>query len=445
MSQTISASKLVDFVQSSADKGDFPAAWKAFDDNCGLLKSSKEVAWAFVLLLAADSRMPNKRDELEKIIADWSDDSLLVYSCCLQLLSLVDGRAACDTIPANDPTVVVVPALERAIEGLSDAERMDPQRGGVFWNLLANAYRLAGPSFDKKALVAYEQALKIEARPNFRFDLGLFFKNRARWEEGLDVFQKLVDEGASGQAELWNLAICATALRQGDKALWAWDRIGLKMELDSDGLPHVPGLGMSKVLLSSGSIAEVAHLRRYEQVWVEPLSPCHGIVLNATFHDVGADMGDTVLWDGQPVGQWERDGVTGPVFAGLGTLSKGQWRTFRFLARRSPSQSIESIGRAMPNRSRIFVFQEEAVDYCPTCASATCQGQSDHSTESIVVYGKLVVCPKTSLEDLKQVLSGALKEQPTLQMAVPSLFHSLGEESEAAEHEKLWDCLEDLS
>lgn len=66
-----------------------------------------------------------------------------------------------------------------------------------------------------------------------------------------------------------------------------------------------------------------------ETVWVERLSPCHGIVRSGLYEDLGVDYGDVVLFDGAPITHHEYEGERVAVFPHLVTLKRPGYRPFK--------------------------------------------------------------------------------------------------------------------
>jgi hypothetical protein len=80
--------------------------------------------------------------------------------------------------------------------------------------------------------------------------------------------------------------------------------LGQHIEMGRFGLPE-GSYGQVKVRLAEHPLAERKAGENdpglEETIWIERLSPCHGIVRSALFQDLGVDYGDVVLFDGAPV------------------------------------------------------------------------------------------------------------------------------------------------
>lgn len=301
----------------AAEGGDYDGAWAQLTPLRSALGQDADLAWAWCVLEGNDPpERPVDRGALERVLDAWFDRPRLVLVAGEELLELVDGRAADEPIPADDPTGPVIAALEACLRGLAKehpAAAADPEVGGALWNALGNACRLAGPEHDGDAEAAYARALALDPENGWwRFNLGLFYKHRGRFAEGAALFARVREQVGNETPVLWNLAICATAAGDGAAAAEAWVRLGFAAELGPGGLPRVADLGDVIVRASTGGIG-AAHPGRgpvdYQDVQVRPESPCHGVVLSPTVSPVGVDVGDVVLWDGAPVG-YRREGDT---------------------------------------------------------------------------------------------------------------------------------------
>ena len=47
--------------------------------------------------------------------------------------------------------------------------------------------------------------------------------------------------------------------------------------------------------------ADVDNPGSEETIWIERLSPCHGIIRSVLYYDLGVDYGDIILIDGAPI------------------------------------------------------------------------------------------------------------------------------------------------
>ena len=88
------------------------------------------------------------------------------------------------------------------------------------------------------------------------YDLGLFYKARGRFEDGLRANQRAWELGGSEEESVrWNLGICATGAHDGVTALRVWTALGQHVEMGAFGLPEGT-YPVAKVRLAERPLAE---------------------------------------------------------------------------------------------------------------------------------------------------------------------------------------------
>ena len=126
------------------------------------------------------------------------------------------------------------------------------------------------------------------------YNLGLFCKTRGLFRDGVLANQaaaRLADE--PNEACEWNLGICATGAAEGAVALDVWKRMGQKIMMGRFDLPE-GGYPQCKVKLAERPLAvrdaEHDDPGVEETIWIERLSPCHGIVRSVLCQQLGVDF-----------------------------------------------------------------------------------------------------------------------------------------------------------
>jgi hypothetical protein len=148
--------------------------------------------------------------------------------------------------------------------------------------------------------------LELEPDKSHRhYNYGLFLKTRGRFREGMLANQRAVTLSTEpSEAYEWNLGICATGAKDGAVALEVWKRMEQKIEMGRFGLPE-GRYPQCKVRLAERPLAERTAERDdpglEETIWIERLSPCHGVIRSVLYQDLGIDYGDVVLIDGAPI------------------------------------------------------------------------------------------------------------------------------------------------
>lgn len=431
---------LVNSIRRATRAEDFQKAWAILEDHWDQVLDSKRVASAWLDLLDADPEAKIDREAIETALVRWEDDPRLVLDLCHQLLNLVDGRPMDEPVPEDDPAQVVISYLKAAIEALDARVLQNPNGGGLFWNALGTAFRLAGREHDQEALDAYSHALATENRLAWRFNMGLLLKNRQRWEEGTQLFKELFEEDSTDPPILWNLGICATARGDAELACRAWQAAGFPAVMGEDGRPRIERLGQVKVRVP-GYPEDAEGVVCFEHLWVQPLSPCHGRVLNPMLYSSPVEVHDLVLWDGQPIGYAQVDGVQVPRFAMLERLQGGGWQSFRFRAEQAEAGQISELSNFLPHESSLYIFEEQVAFVCMQCIRTGGPHSEEHERDppdESRVSGKILVCPQTPLPLLRVKLEGAVAEARIPGFAVPDLYEALGEDEALEAHRKNW-------
>jgi len=327
-------------------------------------------------------------------------------------------------------------ACQHVFEALGSADRTSPQLGGYLQLNMADALRMMGPEYDEDALKAYKLALTIDDRNgNWWFHLGLLHKWRGRFREGLDANQRAYARLGAQKPVLWNLALCATALGEGKLALEAWEKLGIRGELSKGGMPSVPGIPPMQVRVAT--LGEDVgrndplppHVVTFELLWVDPLSPCHGVVRTPTVRKANVDFGDVVLWDGAPVRVNTVEGRPVPVFPLLSIVRPGDERRLRFVGMQKDRGAIQALGAELGGDLTMVVFDERAT--------------ADRSSN--LFYGKLIVPADKDLKQVRDAIDAGVRSRTGLTLALPRLYELLGDTPAAGKAHQAWAGIEKVA
>jgi len=266
--------------------------------------------------------------------------------------------------------------------------------------------------------------------------VGLFFKVRGRFAEGLDANQRAAAAGGDADESVqWNLGICATGAGEGATALAMWKGFGNTIELGRFGLPEGRYHSV-KVRLAQRTIAE----RRVDEetpgleetIWIERLSPCHGVVQSALYQDLGVDYGDVVLFDGAPITEHKYGDETVPVFPHLATLRRCGYRILPFLGTQPRASAIADLSLKLPRDAVLYSHTEQYVVMCAACWQSQQVNHASHErVEHHVVRGKLCAPPDIPARELLAALDGAVAESPGVHVFVPELARLAGDAARA--------------
>ncbi len=408
------ARKAIETAGLAAQKGDFEAAWAAMEHLRPELTTQPVVALAWLSVLRADPKGRARDADLAAILEAWPAEPIVVLLASSVLLARIDGRAADEAVPSDDPSHLVAAATRRCLERLPAEDQKDPEVAGRLGLQLGSALRYAGPQHDAEAEAVYKRVLALRPEePWWQFDLALFYKNRGRFAEALPIFQDVQKRVGDEPPVLWNVAIAATALRLGDVALETWRKLGFDGVVGADGLPRIQGLADVKVRLSTRELDgtpahpdEAGKPVRYEDVWVRPYSLVHGVVLNPPRPGLRAGYDDTILWDGQPLSTFDHRGETIHLFPMLARLERGAARAFAFVA--DASTDVEALNDALPDSVWFYVR--------PVAPP---------------LEGALIVEPESTVEEASRLVLAALAEAK-VRVALADLRAAVGDEAGAA-------------
>ncbi len=419
--------------QERISEGRAAEGWELASAFLPAVARDRDAALAFCDLLTADPGYADVLPVSERILSAFGKDAELVIRLSAALVRVAEQRPADEPPFVQGPAHLAAGACQNAFEELSSAQRLDPRLGGYLQLNMADGLRMMGPEYDDDALKAYKLALTIDNQNGYWwFHLGLLHKWRGRFREGLEANQRAYARLGAHKPVLWNLALCATALGEGKLALEAWEKLGIKGELSSAGMPMVPGVPPMQVRVAT--LGEDVgrndplppNVVTFEVLWVEPLSPCHGVVHTPTVRKANVDYGDVVLWDGAPVRVHEVDGRPVPVFPLLSILRPGDERRLRFVGMQKQRGSVQALAQELGADVQAVVFDERSSD----------DGQSN------LFYGKLIVPADRDLRKLRQGLEQGLRSRAGLTLAMPRLYELLGDTPSAGKAHQAWAGIE---
>ena len=346
--------------------------------------------------------------------------------------SLHDMRYLNAAPPDDAILVEIANTLRGLVEsrtGANDDEEAALREG------LGIAARVLGRSWDLVAERSERRLVELRrGRWEDLYGLGLFYKTRGRFKDGRDANQQAFDSGgADDDAVQWNLGICATGAGDAETALKVWRSMGNKIAMGRFGLPEGGYHGV-KVRLAERPLAERDLASGpddpglEETVWVERLSPCHGVVRSALVQELGVDFGDVVLFDGAPITYHEDGDDRVAVFPHLATLVRPGYRIWRFGGTQSQAEQISELSEHLPDDAVLYVHTEQYHVLCRTCWEAgTLSGDTHQNVEHRVVTGKLCAPPDTSPSALLDQLDRLVAKAEGVQLLLPELAREIGD------------------
>jgi hypothetical protein len=334
-------------------------------------------------------------------------------------------------------------SLQAAIADKADEQTRRLSHG------LGTVCRTLGRAWDELAEQGYRAA--IDAGPDawkLHYDLGLFYKTRGRFAEGMAANQRAYELGGSdNDAVKWNLGICATGAREGEVALRVWKEIGQIIEMGRFDLPE-GGYPSAKVRLAEYPVTErdaetdAEGPGLEETIWIERLSPCHGIIRSVLYQDLGVDYGDVVLIDGAPVTYHRYGDDSIPIFPHLATLEHRDYQLFDFAGTQSRRGEIADLSKELPADAVVYSHTEQFVVLCRCCWEDPDQDhQHRNEDEHHVVMGQIAAPPDLSAVDLQTALDAAREGTDTIRLMVPDLAQAAGDDARAEVEERRYEML----
>ncbi|MFT5356019.1 MAG: hypothetical protein ACI9KE_003241 [Polyangiales bacterium] len=408
-------------LKMALDHGGSDAAWQVLNLRADEWLGDREVALQFA---AVTMRFPTGATltTLEAIAAAFPSDGQVTVAVLAALNAMAELRPL-DAPPRDHGPEHV--AAELSKDALTRS--FPPELEAYLQINRANALRAMGPESDSLALEAYARALELEPdHGGWHFDLGVCHKWRGRWQLAFDQFLRARSRMGATKAVLWNMALSATALGEGDLAAGAWRDLGVEnISLGKGGLPLVEGVPTRRVRVRcrpSGYGLVERPDTGFELVHIASISPGHGVVASPTFEDTPLDYGDIVLFDGAPV---DHD-AEGPVFPVLEVLRAGDEQRLRFVAIVG-SGELEALVSALGENIRAFAHP------------ATSEPKPN---DDQLIYGKLIASADVNAAQLCQRLEAHGKDTKRLRIAVPELYEATGDTRRAGQEHQTWRGIE---
>ena len=312
---------------------------------------------------------------------------------------------------------------------------------------LATAARMVARQRDEVAETSYKRLVEIDADyAAYHYNLGLFFKTRGRFREGMLANQKaasLVDEPVDSYE--WNMGICATGAGEAEIALEIWKRMGQKIEMGRFDLPE-GGYPQCKVRLAERPLAERTSEADdpglEETIWIERLSPCHGIVRSVLYQDLGVDYGDVVLIDGAPITYHTYGDQEYPVFPHLATLVRQKFRFFDFAGTQDESGRIADTSRDLDEDAIVYSHTENFQILCSSCwRDPNVDHEHHEEEEKHVVKGRIAVPNNVEVDIFLDQLDTAIKTRDPCRIYSPDLCEAAGQSDRAVFERRRFEML----
>lgn len=406
---------VLDAARSKLEQGDVGGCLADLAARRDALGEDEALTVLWLRALAAHPGHPGLAADVEQALRLPSVEVALRAAIALNAAA---ARRPLDAPPPEDGPAFAARALCEAV-----LHELEGREAGWFHWQRANALRQLGKDFDAEALEAYGRAANLLPQHGpIWFDLAVLHKWRGRWNEALGCALKARAraEGNGAAFErgvLWNAAIAATVLGDGDMAGGFWRDLGMPVRLGEGGMPVVEGAPDLQVRVPSRrsqyGLDDEPELG-FELLWVAPTSPCHGVVISAAFREHPIDFGDVVVWDGTRVAA---EANAPAVFPLLERLAPSKLLRMDFVAVTKPS---------------VLHALKDALDAAGLEPSLFLQGAApEKADEERFVRGKLITRPDA-------VAVHRVLHATQLKLAIPTLYEALGDTKRAGQEHQAW-------
>ena len=434
----------VEAAAKASAEGDFVAAFRAIGPLLIVQHEQREAAMA-LLHVVNDGLLEKAQslDVLTRIKASYSADMELMafLGDCLEGASEIDllNRA-----PPEDPLFEeTVDMLSGRADSVRDTAIEIPVLRG-----LATAARMMARQHDDLADKTYRRLVELlphSSRAHYAY--GLFLKTRGRFGEGLAENTRAAELAQEPtEAVLWNLGICATGAAQGETALQIWKQLGNSIEMGRFGLPE-GGYPDCKVRLAERPLAERESKHDdpglEETIWIERLSPCHGIVRSVLYQDIGVDYGDVILIDGAAITYHRHGENSVPVFPHLATLSRRSFQFFDFAGIQTEARQLAELSAGLSDEAVVYSHTESYNVLCSACwRNSAIDHQHEETLTKHVVRGRIAVPPDCAPKVLVEQIDALIAAQPGCELYSPALCKAAGLQERAADEQGKFDLLQ---
>lgn len=416
-------------IVAEAQAGRKEAAWHKLQPLRKAQSRQPEAAMA-LLGIVYDRCLPRENAiEVLSEVAHSHDQDVQILSAlgrCLEAARDIDDL---NVPPPGDSVFYTI--IEK-LDGLAKSYEGQPQRVPILEGLATAARMLAR----QRDLIAESSHRKLtEINPKncaYHYNLGLYYKTRGRFSEGVtsnQIAASLVNEPVESYE--WNLGICATGAGNAAVALDVWKRMGQAIEIGRFGLPE-GRYPQCKVKLAQRPLAErtseLDDPGAEETIWIERLSPCHGVIRSVTYQSLGIDYGDVILIDGAPITHHMYGEVQIPVFPHLATLLRRNYQMFDFAGTQDAARQLADISADLDEDAVIYSHSEGFRVLCANCWRDPDLDHDQHEgVEKHVVMGRIAAPPGIAPARLMDLIDRAItKREKRCQLYAPDLSAAAG-------------------
>ena len=426
--------KTVARINEDAEGGRLDAAWTGVESLLRAQQGQESVALALVSVVGSAILPIDKALVVLEEVYGAHGRSERILGFMGQALEQARDIDLLNAPPPEHPLFLrVVTALTERVAGARGTEAEAKLLEG-----LSTAARMMARQQDEIAERSYRRLVEIDPNTaNRHYNLGLFLKTRGRFREGMTANQAA--EGLTDkwpEAYEWNLGICATGAGEGRLALQVWKRLDQKIEMGRFELPE-GGYPQCKVRLAQRPLAaraaDVDDPGLEETIWIERLSPCHGIIRSVLYQDLGVDYGDVILFDGAPITYHTYGEKKVPVFPHLATLIRNNYRLFDFAGTQASAGQLADASDDLERDAVVYSHSENYVLLCASCwRNPDVDHKHDDTVEKHVVTGRIAAPADFDPRQLLGQLDAAVAKREPCRIYAPDLCEAAGLADRAA-------------
>ncbi|MGY3440925.1 tetratricopeptide (TPR) repeat protein [Bradyrhizobium sp. USDA 4473] len=405
------------------------AAWQKIQPLRKAQRHQPEAARALIWIVDERGLAREQAADLLSEIADAHDDNIGLLSTLGQCL---EAARDIDDLNAPPPEHPIFQTMIEKLGRLAQLHVARPEQEQILRGL-ATAARMTARQNDAITEDSLRKLVELDPQKSANhYNLGLFYKTRGRFAEGAaanrtaaSLSQEVVDSTE------WNLGICATGAGDAGTALDVWKRMGNKIEPGRFGLPE-GGYSACKVRLAERPLAERTANSddpgAEETVWIERLSPCHGIIRSVLYGNLGVDYGDVILTDGAPITHHTYGEQQIPVFPHLATLLRRNYQFFDFAGTQDTARQLAGISEELDGDAVVYSHSESFKIMCANCWRKPDIDHADHATmEKHVVTGRIAAPPNIAPVRLLDLIDKAIEARGNCQLYAPDLCAAAGQ------------------
>jgi len=412
--------------EGKAGRGEL--VWQMIQPLRNAQSRQRAAAMALLLIIAERGLEADAAVEILSEIEPSHDQDIEILSA---LGNCLERARDIHDLNASPPADLVFLNAVKKLDALAKAYEGRPEQETILQGLSTSA-RMLARQHDTIAESSHRELTKINPQNSeYHYNLGLFYKTRGRFEEGVRANQtaaSLADE--ISEAVEWNLGICATGVGDAALAFDVWKRMGQNIELGRFGLPE-GRYPACKVRLAQRPLAErTADLDdpgEEETIWIERLSPCHGIIRGVLYGNLGVDYGDVILIDGAPITHHTYGEEQVAVFPHLATLLRRNYRFFDFAGTQEQAGQLLSISGELDEDAVVYPHSENVTMLCANCWRDPDIDHSHHEEiEKHVVIGRIAAPPHIAPAWLLDQIDKGIEKRGQRRLYAPDLCAAAG-------------------